>query len=160
MKLFAFSSTQLQPNLTIWLKARLSEIQNVVSKNEKPLVLKDWSVVGHIMENNPFLTVTFLFEDWEECPLSLIVPFTGSKVLSISSDSEKQIGIRNEIKEELIDFAYFLVDKIEGSDNLLQKLIAASKQIPHFSDEEADKLFKTAKGNEIFMEEIHKFHEE
>ena len=132
------TSTQVKSDLTDELTRCLSGTQK--ARTGKPLVLEDWSAVAHVMEKNPFMTVVYLFQDWEEYPVHVTVPFTGSKVLNLFSDAATDaMGITDAIKEELTDFAYILVDRLEESD-LLEKLIKASKADDDQKQE--DKLFE------------------
>ena len=73
-------------------------------------------------------------------------------VLNLFSDAATDaMGITDAIKEELTDFAYILVDRLEESD-LLEKLIKASKADDDQKQE--DKLFERASKNPDFMDAL------
>lgn len=152
--MIVFTITPLQfPVFTDILKTHISDAQRVGNRVGTPLILENWSAVGHIMGHNSFMTFTFFFKGWEEYPLPLLVPFTGSKVLNLTSDTAKDaIGITDKIMEELTDLAYSLLDQIEKSKKF-KKLVSASVSA---DDEETSKLFQTAARSTTFMDALFK----
>lgn len=153
--MIVFTITPLQfPVFTESLKAHISDAQRVGNRVGTPLILEDWSAVGHIIGRNSFMTFTFFFKGWEEYPFPLLVPFTGSKVLNLTCDTAKDaIGITDKIMEELTDLAYSLVDQIEES-KMFQKLISTSISS---DDKKTSELFQTAARSTTFMDALRKY---